>query len=347
MPKFLTDEQVLVLRSTHKTLRDKRLADRIKAVLSLSEGFSYEDIARILLLDEVTLRRYVKQFQEHGIDGLLEYHFTGGQSSLTPLQEQRLTRFLAINTQRTVKEIVEHIQGAYRVSYSVVGATKLLHRLGFSYKKPKIVPGKADVKRQERFLAAYEKLKTRMGKDDHLYFVDATHPQHNTKPSYGWILKGKANDKLIKTNSGRARLNINGALDLKTRQTVVLSEETINAKSVIRLGNTLLKKHPKGKIYIILDNAKHHHARLVTAWRTKHRQIKFLFLPPYSPNLNLIERLWRFFHQKVTWNHYFETFEEFKAETLAFFKNLKQYDRELATLLTDNFQVVSSQKLQT
>lgn len=347
MPEFLTDHQVLVLRNAHKSLKDKRLADRIKAVLMLHHGFTYSQISQALLLDEVTLRRYVKQFQEHGIDGLVEYHFTGGQSSLTPIQKQHLKTFLSINTQRTVKEIVEHIRVAYRVEYSVVGATKLLHRLGFTYKKPKIVPGKADAKKQQRFLAAYEKLKARMAYEDHLYFVDATHPQHNTQPSYGWILKGKANDKLVKTNSGRERLNLNGALDLKTHHAVVLSEETINAKSIIRLGNTLLKKHPKGKVYLILDNATHHHARLVTAWRKTHGRIKFLFLPPYSPNLNLIERLWRFFHQKVTWNHYFETFEEFKAETLAFFKNLKQYETELATLLTDNFQVIPSQKLQT
>lgn len=347
MPEILTDHQVLVLRNAHKTLKDKRLADRIKAVLSLHEGYSYEDIARILLLDEVTLRRYVKQFQGHGIEGLLECRFTGGTAQLTVTQERRLKRFLAVNTQRTVKEIVEHVRVAYGVTYSVAGATKLLHRLGFTYKKPKIVPGKADVKRQQRFLAAYEKLKARMNRDDHLYFVDATHPQHNTRPSYGWILKGKHNDKLVKTNSGRERLNLNGALNLQTHHAIVLSEETINAKSVIRLGNTLLKKHPKGKIYFILDNAKHHHAKIVKAWRKTHGRIKFLFLPPYSPNLNLIERLWRFFHQKVTWNHYFETFEEFKNASLGFFKNLKQYETELATLLTDNFQVVPSQKLQT
>lgn len=347
MSGFLTDEQVAVLRTAHRTLRDKRLADRVKSVLSLHAGYSWEDISHILLLDEVTIRRYVKQFQERGIDGLLECHYTGGISSLTPQQEQRLKRFLAINTQRTVKDIAEHIREAYGRGYSIVGATTLLHRLGFVYKKPKIVPGKADRKKQERFLAAYEKLKSRMTPADHLYFADATHPQHNTQPSYGWILKGKAQDKLIKTATGRQRLNLNGALNLKTHHAVVLSEDTINARSVIRLGGRLLTKHKTGKIYLILDNAKYHHARIVTEWRKQHGRIKFLFLPSYSPNLNLIERLWRFFHQKVTWNRYFETFEQFKTESLAFFKNLKQYEPELGTLLADNFQIVPSQKLQT
>ncbi len=347
MPGFLTNEQVAVLRNAHKTTRDKRLADRVKAILSLHAGYSYEDVAHILLLDEVTLRRYVKQFQEKGIDGLLECRYTGGTASLTPIQEEQLTRFLDTNTQRTAKEIVDHIRTVYHVSYTVIGVTKLLHRLGFSYKKPKIVPGEADAKKQERFLAAYRKLQAKMEKQDHLYFVDATHPQHNTRPSYGWILKGKAHDKLVKTTSGRKRLNLHGALNGKTHHAVVLSEQTINAQSVIRLGTTLLKKHKKGKIYLILDNARYYHAKIVKTWRQTHGRIKFIFLPSYSPNLNLIERLWRFFHQKVTWNRYFESFEEFKSESLGFFKHLKYYDKELATLLTDNFQIIPSRKLQT
>ena len=71
MPGFLSDEQVAVLRTAHKTTREKRLADRIKAVVMLHHGFTYEQIAQALFLDEVTLRRYVQQFQEQGIDGLL------------------------------------------------------------------------------------------------------------------------------------------------------------------------------------------------------------------------------------------------------------------------------------
>jgi len=347
MLTFLTDEQVAVLRTAHKTTWEKRVADRIKAILMLHHGFTYEQIAQALLLDEVTLRRYVKQFQERGIDGLLEYRYAGGVSSLTTIQEHQLKTFLDKNTQRTAKEIQDHIATVYRIRYSVIGVTKLLHRLGFSYKKPKIVPGKANAKKQERFLAAYRKLKARMDQVDHLYFVDATHPQHNTRPSYGWILKGKAHDKLVKTTSGRQRLNLHGALNGKTHRAVILSEKTINATSVIRLGQALLKKHKTGKIYLIVDNAKYYHAKIVKVWRKKHGRIKFIFLPSYSPNLNLIERLWLFFHQKVTWNRYFDSFEDFKNTSLGFFKNLKQYESELKTLLTDNFQVIPSQKLQT
>ena len=128
---------------------------------------------------------------------------------------------------------------------------------------------------------------------------------------------------------------------------MVLEEETVNSASVVRLLNKLTIKHPAGKIHLVLDNASYHHSKLVRAWLKKHRRFKLHFLPPYSPNLNLIERLWRFFHAKVTWNRYFATFDEFRKETLKFFKHLSRYKLELDTLLADNFQVIPVLNLQT
>ena len=93
MPNFLNEEQVLVLKQAHRTIRDKKLADRIKAILSLNAGDEYTQVARILLLDEATLHRYVKQFQDKGLDGLLEYRYVGGQTKLTLIQERELKVF--------------------------------------------------------------------------------------------------------------------------------------------------------------------------------------------------------------------------------------------------------------
>lgn len=340
MPNFLTKEQVRVLKLAHRTIRDRRVTDRIKAVLSLNAGHEYSQVASILMLDEVTLRRYVHKFQEKGITGLLQMQYTGGQTALTHVQETELREYLQEQTKRTAKEVVDHVKKTYGVYFSVIGITKLLHRLGFTYKKPKIIPGKVDWVKQEAFLKTYGETKAKLGLNDSVYFLDSTHPQHNTQPSYGWILKGKANDKLVKTNSGRERLNLNGALNFSDKTAIVLEEESINKEATIRLLEAIAKKQMKGKVYLILDNASYHHALLVRRWRLHHPRFKLLFIPSYSPNLNLIERLWRFFHQKVTWNHYFETFEEFKRTTLTFFKNLTQYEKELSTLLTDNFQLL-------
>ena len=295
---------------------------------------------------QLTLRRYVEKFKTKGISGLLEFHYIGGRSQLNILQQNELKSYLKINTQTKAKDIVLYIKKQYKISYSVIGVTKLLHRLGFSYKKPKVIPGKADYDKQKEFLNTYKEIKSELKNNDQLYFLDSTHPQHNTTLSYGWILKGHENDKFIKTNTGRERLNLSGAFSLNIHQAVVRSEKTINSTAIIKLLNRLIKLQPDGKIHLILDNASYYHADIIRDWKSHHYRVKFHFLPPYSPNLNLIERLWRFFHQKVTNNHYFETYAEFKNTSLKFFKNLGKYKKELSTLMTDNFQLIPNLKLQ-
>ena len=94
MKDFLTSEEILALRSAHKQIKEKKLADRIKAILSLNAGFSYDQIEAILLLDEVTLRRYVEKLKTHGVNGLLEFRYHGGASRLSLTQEEEIKKYL-------------------------------------------------------------------------------------------------------------------------------------------------------------------------------------------------------------------------------------------------------------
>lgn len=340
MKNFLSEKQIAALRFTHKSIKDKKLADRVKAILYLHYGFSYEETAKLLLLDEVTLRRYFQKFQKKDIEGLLECHYHGGKSQLTTAQREDIERYLVFHTLTTAQQVRDHIFKTYGKTYSIIGITKLLHRMGFAYKKPKIVPGNVSLVLQQEFLKRYKSIKETLGKNDQIYFSDATHPTHNTKPSYGWIKKGKANDVFIKSNSGRKRLNILGALNIGSKKTVVIEKETIDAEAIIALLKTVVENQPHGKVYMVFDNAKYHHAKIVNNWFLNHPRFKPVFLPSYSPNLNIIERLWRFFHQKVTNNRYFATFKEFKEVTMQFFNNLQQYKQELDSLLTENFQTL-------
>ena len=340
MKDFLSKEQASALRLAHRQIKNKKLADRIKVLLSLNTGHDLAEVASILLLDEVTLRRYVSLYKEKGIDGLLECQYHGGTSRLSDREQEALDRYLVNHTLTTAQIVQAHVQSTYEKKYSIIGVIKLLHRMGFSYKKPKVVPGKVSVAAQEIFLQTYKDLREKLGIKDHIYFSDATHPTHNTKPSYGWIKKGKANDVYIKSNTGRKRVNLLGALDIGDKTAVVIEKETINAEAIIALLEAVKNRQKQGKVYLVVDNARYHYARLVNRWLLHHPRFKLIFLPPYSPNLNIIERLWRFFHQKVTNNHYFESFKEFKDTSLAFFKNLNLYKAELDSLLTENFQTL-------
>lgn len=333
----LSKEQIVVLEKFHRTLRDKRQADRVKAVIALSKGWSPAQVAEILLFDEKTSRHYFERYQKGGLEALLDDNYTGAEPKLDEHQISELNTYIEEHLFLDAKSVVDHIRRQYGVRYSVSGVTDLLHRLGFSYKKPRHVPGKQDPAKQQAFLKEYEHLKASKGENDPIYFADATHPHHNSIPSYGWIKKGS--EKELKANCGRQRLNINGAINIETLEPTTGFYDTINAQSTIDLFAKIEAKHPDAQvIYIIADNAKYYHSCLLKMYLKK-TKIKLIFLPAYSPNLNLIERYWKFFKKKVLNNHYYETFGEFERACESFFRKRKKYLSELRNLLAENFHI--------
>lgn len=337
MRDFLTRQAVEILEEAHHSARLRKSADRIKTILFLNKGFSYEETATLLLLDATTVRRYEKEYQKTGIDGLLESHYHGSIGLLTTVQERELTATLKEDIYQTVKEVCDYVIKKYNVTYPVEGMTHLLHKLRFAYKKTKVIPGKANPEKQETFKKEYGELKATKKPEDKIYFVDASHPHHNNRPFYGWIYKGT--EKAIKTNSGRERVNLNGAVNLEDMEITVLNEPTINSYAMMRLILTLEEKQPIGVIHLILDNARYNHSYLLTLFLTDHPRVRLRYLPVYSPNLNIIERLWKFYYKKQR-DKYVEKFKDFENAVLSFFKNINQYDAELKTLLTDSFQTV-------
>jgi|MudIll2142460700_1097286.scaffolds.fasta_scaffold287324_1 transposase len=333
----LSPKQIAELEHLHRRLHDKRQADRVKAVIGLAKGWSAALVAEILLFDQTTSRHYFERYQQGGVPALLEDHYPGAESKLDEHQISELDQYLQEHILPDAKAVIAYIAGHYKVWYSVSGVTDLLHRLGFSYKKPTHVPGKQDPAQQEAFLREYERLKARKGKKDPIYFADATHPQHNSIPAYGWIKKGQ--EKELKANCGRQRLNINGAINLETWEPTVRFYATINAQSAMDLFARLEARHPQAKvIYVIVDNARYYRSRVLKK-ALKGTKIKLIFLPPYSPNLNLIERFWKFFKKKVLNNRYYETFAEFERACKNFFRTWKTYLPELQTLLVEKFHI--------
>ena len=333
----LSSKEIAELERSHHSLRDKRQADRVKAVLALSKDWSAAQIAEILLFDEKTTRHYFDRYQQGGLQALLEDNYSGAESRLDEHQMSELDAYLEEHILPAAKSVIAHIDNQYGVGYSVSGVTDLLHRLGFSYKKPTHVPGKQDPVKQQAFLGDYEQIKADKGENDPTYFTDATHPQHNSVPSYGWIKKGQ--EKELKANCGRQRLNINGAINIETLEPTTGFYDTINADSTIDLFSKIEAKHPDAEtIYIIADNARYYHSCLLKE-HLEGTKIQLIYLPPYSPNLNLIERYWKFFKKTVMHNRYYETFEEFKQACKNFFRKRKKYLPELQSLLTENFHI--------
>src|ERR1700691_2450925 len=213
MKSFLSNEQRKEYIQMHRKSKEKQFADRIKCILGLDKGYSHEEIAELLMIDESTIWRWHQQFQQGGMEQLLKNDYQGSDSYLSPCQQDELDAYLESNICLSAKEVCHYVEENYGVAYTVKGMTSLLHRLSFVYKKPKHLPGKANREAQTQFIKQYKELKRRKKAADKIYFMDGTHPMHNSQLAYGWIKKGK--DKFVKANTGRERININGAYNIE------------------------------------------------------------------------------------------------------------------------------------
>ena len=312
----LTKESKIVLTEYHRACREKRTADRIKAILLLDKGYSYLQIQEILMIDERTVKRYLKLFIEKGIDGLTENNYQGGVYKLSEDQVKKLKEELDSKIYSTATEVCEYVLKSFKIKYTTTGMVKTLHRIGYSYKKTSPIPGKHDRSKQEEFVQKYEDELKSLPDNEKVYFVDGCHPTYNNHFGYGWIKTGS--DFYMKTQDGRKHLNMMGAYCPKDQETVIKDYETINGEAIKDFMKALREKNKGMKIHIILDNARYHHANCVKNFVKDDGNIKLHYLPAYSPNLNLIERYWGYLRKAILVNKYYSTFTEFREAILKF-----------------------------
>lgn len=344
MEKYqLSDNELQALRVEHRRQQkvSSRSADRVKAVYLLGSGWAVQSVCEALLLDDNTVRIYYAAYRAGGVKDLLATHYEGSDKKLTDEELRLLDEHLQEVTYQRVKDIVAYIEEMFEVEYTVSGMTDLLKTLDYSYKKPTKEPKQEDVEAQLRFIKLYKKLRKNLGKDDSIYFMDATHPQHTPIAGYGWIKRGQ--EKALKTNPIPKRISINGAVNIVDLNCIVQYEERLTKETTKDFLEMLRKHQPQGWIHLINDNAGYYDSPEIVAY-AKSLAIEIHYLPAYSPNLNLIERLWRYFQKIVLYNHYYKTFEDMKAACKDFFESLDEHTEALRTLLTENFEIIGVQK---
>lgn len=214
-----------------------------------------------------------------------------------------------------------------------------------SYKKTKNHPCKiANERTQKQFVKKLKRLQKKCKKEKcAMIFFDPVHQIHNSDNREAWQFKGKNGTKKIKTNTGRRRINIIGGINpITMKTTTIITEDNCDKTVVVSYLEKLRKEYPtRKKIYMILDNASYNRARMVRE-KAKQCNIQLVYLPPYSPNLNLIERLWKFFKKKITRNKYYELFDDFSKTIEIFFENIHGMMDELKTLLTFKFGIIKA-----
>ena len=195
--------------------------------------------------------------------------------------------------------------------------TKWLKEHKFSYKHPKNVPAKADLEKQEEFIEKYLALVADTPINEPILFMDSAHPTMATKVVCGWIKRGV--DKPIGQTASRTRVNIMGAIELCTMNVVRCRPDYVNAETTVAFFDQLIVAYPVApSIHIILDQSGYHRSQLVKDEALK-RNIILHYLPPYSPNLNPIERLWKVMNENVRNNVFFKSAKHLKESICAFF----------------------------
>jgi transposase len=224
MRNFISSQERERLKSQHRRERDKRVCDRIKAILLYDEGWTYEQIAHALLLTHETIRQHILDYSG---SQKIKPQSGGSIEDLAPEQSKQLEEHLQEYTYLYVKDIIIYVRSTYKVSYTVSG----------------------------------------------------------------------------------------------------------------------MRMH--SRIHLFCDNASYYKNKAVVAYLEKSR-IKMHFLPPYSPNLNPIERLWKWMKERVMYNTYYESFESFKLAIFGFLNFVASLDgesvfkKDFVNRVTDKFRPLNA-----
>lgn len=203
-------------------------------------------------------------------------------------------------------------------------------------------PGKAPSEYvQKEFIEYYYNIleESKQG-NKHVLFYDPVHQLHNTINGKCWQTKGGKNTILLPSNTGRKRITILGAINPINFCFTSITLEGMVDKVITKIVlDNIRETYNDGKpIIIIMDNAAYNRAYEVQDHAVK-LGIIIKYLPPYSPNLNLIERVWKFLKRKLK-NKYIEKFQDFKIWIDNFCKDFENYNDEIEKLISNKLQII-------
>jgi transposase len=323
---------------------DPRVQRKMEVLWLKSHGLGHDDIAAYADVSRRTVQRYLDQYLEGGLPRLRRSQWHQPQSALAEHQGTLEEYFLKhpVRSAKQARAIIEQQTGVRR------GLSQVRHflkdRLGLRWRRTGAIPvpptKTVEEHAREQAVFVQEKLEPRLEQarrgQRQVYFVDAAHFVFAPFLGCVWC----AARLFVRAASGRKRYNVLGALDAVTHQLIrVTNHDYINAESVCALLRAVAEAAVGLPITLVLDNARYQKCALVQGLAAS-LGIELLYLPGYSPNLNLIERLWRFVRKQSLDSTYYEVFEQFTTAIDGCLDGLPTVHKgEMATLLTHKFQM--------
>lgn len=307
----LSTSEVEVLRYLQRNLTRSSDYARMTCIPISGMGDSLSYVASRLGVDMLTVYRCHSVWLQGGADGLLENRNKDYRGLLDSHQLFVLRKELREHVYTNAGSVARLKSRTFGMGYTPQSVVALLNRIGFTYKKITEVPCEADAFRQEEFVRELAETLSRTDENSVTYYADSVLPTHNNHSTHAWIEKGEQLEQ--PTASGRDRMNINRLLNAHDVTGVIATDsESVNAKSTKELYQIALEKHP---------DARYYHDKSLGEW-VKGTRISQIFLPLYSPNLNLIERLWKFLRKKVINIGFYRTKEDFRKAIRFLFDNI-------------------------
>lgn len=317
---------------------------RIHAVyLKATVGLPDTMIGQLTGLHRHSVSHWVQVYRNEGFEPLCRFKYGTNKSELENHSDSILKSFTDQPPMSAceAKSRIEELTGIGR-SPSQVRAFMKRHKL--RYIKTGHIPAKADTEKQRTWLETTLEpaIKEAQNSECHLLFMDAAHFILQPFICALWCMARL----FIKAAAGRNRINVLGAVNAITKEVVTLSNTTyINAETIIIFLKQLKKHYGELPLKIVLDNARYQHCKLVEQ-AAKELNITLLFLPSYSPNLNIIERLWKFTKKTILYAKYYETPYKFHMAINGFFQTVNQkYNTDLKNLMTLKFHFFENQNV--
>ncbi len=313
-----------------------RVRIKMEVLWLKSQGLSHSEIGRLTRLCQETIVDYLREYMSGGTERLKTVRFNRPKSELEAFKQEIVEEFKAIPP-ATIKEASHRIEKKTGLKRSETQVRNFLRKLGMKFRKAGSIPAKQDAKKQEEFKK--EKLEPEIEKAkkgvSKLFFVDAAHFVLAPFLGFLWCFFRI----FIKAPSGRSRFNVLGALNPITQDLITVTNNAyINAPCICQLFEEIRKVHSTESITLVMDNARYQKCKLVFDAAEK-MNIQLMYLPSYSPNLNLIERLWKFVKRKCLYCKFYESFSSFSEAIKECLNKIKtEYREEIKSLITLNFQ---------
>lgn len=342
------DQDVLYEESRNHKHAQVRI--RMLALYLKSLGYKHKDICLICRISRTALNDYLDRYIAGGIEALKYHNYDGRPSSLDEHKDKIIEDFDKVPPQ-TINEAVSRIEQLTGIKRSPSAVRDWMCKQGMKYLKAGHIPGKKggnpEQKAKERANFVENDLEPRLQEAKEgkraVFFVDAAHFVFGNYVSYLWCFVRI----FFPSANGRKRYNVLGAIDAVSKQIITYTNTGyINAHSVIELLSRIKASVVDDrKITLVLDNARYQRCYLVQN-KAKEMGIELLFLPSYSPQLNLIERFWKFTKKHCLYAKYYECFEDFKQAIQLFIDSANQkYKEQLDSLLSWNFQTFENVRI--